>query len=171
MMGAGKSTVGKIVAEMSGRTFMDTDQMLQRRLGRPVHQLFSVYGEEAFRGHETSMLAGFYPGPTVLATGGGIVLKPENWEHMRRLGTTIFLRANVETLRERLAQSKRRRPLLEAEDWEQRLVNLLESRVSLYEQADVVVDVGDSEHEQVAEKVLAAIREFEAKESSGRPAT
>jgi shikimate kinase len=90
---------------------------------------------------------------------------------MRRLGTTIFLRANVETLRERLAQSKRRRPLLEAEDWEQRLVNLLESRVSLYEQADVVVDVGDSEHEQVAEMVLAAIREFEAKERSGRPAT
>src|SRR5690349_9779443 len=98
MMGAGKSAVGRALAELSGREFVDTDLLLQQRLGRPISQLFAVYGEDAFRDHETSILRSLEPLPVVLATGGGIVVREENWSELRRLGTTIYLRATPETI-------------------------------------------------------------------------
>ena len=112
MMGAGKSSIGRNLAEASHRPFLDTDLLLQNRLGRPVSQIFQVYGEATFRDHETSILRNLEPEPVVLATGGGIVLREENWTEMRRLGITVFLDAAFETLTERLARSKKKRPLL-----------------------------------------------------------
>ncbi|MGV3618800.1 MAG: shikimate kinase [Fimbriimonas sp.] len=158
MMGAGKSTVGKALATLENREFLDTDGLLQARLGRPVAQIFSIYGEDTFRDHETSILKGLEPGPSVVSTGGGIVLRPENWEEMRRLGTTIFLDCTPETLIDRLERSKRKRPLLQVEDWEDRLRALLEQRLPLYRQADVVVSLDDLEIDDAALKVREAVR-------------
>lgn len=159
MMGAGKSSVGRALAERSGRTFQDTDLLLQQKLGRPIPQLFGLYGEDAFRDHETKLLSDLMPGPEVLATGGGIVGKPENWHHLRRLGLTIYLKAGYETLRRRLELSKKRRPLLEFEDWELRLETLLNSRVPIYEQADLIVPVDGLDISCAADSVLAALQE------------
>lgn len=158
MMGAGKSSIGRALAELSGRQFVDTDQLLQQRLGRPIPQIFQIYGEETFRAHETSILRCLEPTPVVLATGGGIVTRPENWPELRRLGLTVFLDATPETLKDRLARSKKRRPLLQTEEWESRIDELLLDRLPLYRQADITVPVDDVDLEDGAQKVLNAIQ-------------
>lgn len=161
-MGAGKSSVGRALAELASRTFDDTDSLLQRRLGRSIPELFRLYGEEAFRAHETAVLRSLHPEPNVLATGGGIVLRPENWVEMRRLGTTIFLHASPEILLARLEASKKRRPLLETPDWQGRALDILEQRLPIYRQADIVVSMDDAPIEGAAQRILAAIEEHEA---------
>ncbi len=159
MMGAGKSTLGQALAGLAGREFDDTDALLERKLGRTATQLFRLYGEDAFRTHETCLLRSLEPGLRVLATGGGIVLREENWRELHRLGTTIYLRADVQTLIDRLGRSKRKRPLLEVQDWEEKLARLLEARRPLYEQADVTVDVDDAEElEEAAKRLLDVLR-------------
>ena len=159
MMGAGKSSVGRALADLSGREFMDTDILLQHRFGRPVHQIFSVYGEEAFRHHETSVLRSLDPAPVVLATGGGIVVKPENWTELRRLGAIVYLNASVDTLLARLEASKKKRPLLLADEWPDRVRTLMSQRRELYEQADIVIEVSDEDVKRLAERVYGALSE------------
>ncbi|HSI73339.1 MAG TPA: shikimate kinase [Fimbriimonas sp.] len=165
MMGAGKSALGRGVAELSGRPFVDTDILLQNRFGRPVSQIFQIYGEQTFRDHENSVLRGLEPGPYILATGGGIVTREENWNELRRIGTTIFLQASPETLIGRLEQSKKRRPLLETENWQERARGILESRLPLYLQADLVVRVDGLELDTAPQVVLDQIRRHEADRS------
>lgn len=159
MMGAGKSSVGRALAELSGREFVDTDILLQHRFGRPVHQIFSVYGEDAFRHHETSVLKALEPAPVVLATGGGIVTREANWAELKRLGLTIYLNASLETLITRLEASKKKRPLLMAEAWPERVETLLDQRKALYEQADMVIEVDSEDVKGLADRVLQAIFE------------
>lgn len=161
MMGAGKSSVGRSLAQLSGREFLDTDLLLQHRFGRPIGQIFDIYGEVAFREHEHSILRDLQPRACILATGGGIVLREDNWTELRRLGVTVFLRAGAQTIIERLEQSKKRRPLLEREDWKEHTQRLLESRMPLYERADVIVSVDGQDLESAPGKVLQAISEFE----------
>ena len=157
MMGAGKSSVGRAIAELSGRQFIDTDILLQQRLGRPIPQVFQIYGEDAFRDHETSILRSLEPGPSVLSTGGGIVIREDNWTEMKRLGIPIYLRALPETLMSRLEASKKRRPLLEVEDWPIRMKELLSKREDQYLRAEVVVDMDGENVESAARKVLAQL--------------
>lgn len=155
MMGSGKTTVGRRAAELADLPFQDTDQLLIRKLGRPVHQLFQFYGEDAFRQHETLILQALEPGEGILATGGGIVLRQENWTEMKRLGRTIYLQVPEALLIERLASAKKRRPLLETEDWEDRVADILSARRSLYEQADFVLDVTENNLDLAAESILS----------------
>jgi shikimate kinase len=162
MMGAGKSSIGRALAELSGREFIDTDLLLQSRLGRPIPQIFQIYGEPTFRDHESSILRSLEPQPAVLATGGGIVLREENWVELRRLGTTIFLDASAETITDRLARSKKKRPLLQVDDWPDRVKILLEQRLPLYRNADIVVPVDDVDLEVGAQRVLDAIQAVRA---------
>jgi shikimate kinase len=98
--------------------------------------MFKVYGEPAFREHETAVLRALEPGAYVLSTGGGVVTRPENWIEMRRLGPIVYLEAAPETLKARLARSMKRRPLLETDDWEGTFERILAERRPLYEQAD-----------------------------------
>jgi shikimate kinase len=162
MMGAGKSSVGRALAELTERTFVDTDLILQQRLGRPINQIFQIYGEQAFRDHETSVIRALEPSPSVLSTGGGIVLREENWTEFRRLGLTIFLDAKIETLIRRLTVSKKKRPLLQVENWELQTENILASRLEMYRRADLTVNVDDIDLTNGAERVLAAIRQYES---------
>jgi shikimate kinase len=157
MMGVGKTTVAKLLAEQTQRPLHDLDRMLVNRLGRPIPQLFQIYGEVAFRGHETALLRSVPLGPSVVSTGGGIVLKPENWEIMRHLGKIIYLKAPLEVLVDRLARSRKRRPLLQVEDPEEKIAEILAARAPLYEQADLVVELGDSNAEQATALVLEAL--------------
>lgn len=154
MMGAGKSSVGRTLAEISGREFADTDILLQVRLGRPIPQIFQVYGEDAFRDHETSILKSLEPTPIVLATGGGIVIREANWSEMRRLGTIVYLKASPETLINRLEVSKKKRPLLQTDEWQSRLMNLMSKREDLYNQADITVEMDGHDIQSAAKKIM-----------------
>jgi|SRR5579862_6808904 len=141
MMGAGKSALGRELCKLTEREHVDTDLLLQRRLGRRIPQLFKIYGESAFRDHETSILRGLNPGFSVISTGGGIVLRDANWDQMRRLGIVAFIDVDFECLCERLDVSKKPRPLLQVEDWKEKLRLLLEERLPFYHKADVTVNV------------------------------
>ncbi len=157
MMGAGKSSVGRALAELSGRSFQDTDLLLQNRFGRSISQVFERYGEDAFRDHESSLLRSLESELCVLATGGGIVCREENWTEMRRLGVTIYLRASKETLRERLESSKKKRPLLDVENWEGRIEDLLKVRTPFYEQEELAIDVDGRSIDEVERAVFQEV--------------
>lgn len=159
MMGSGKSTVGRDLAKLADRAFFDTDILLQNRFGRTVSQIFECYGEDAFRGHETSILKGLQPGPSVISTGGGIVMREENWTEMKRLGLVIFLDVPPDRLVERLAKSRKKRPLLEIEDWELRVHELYKTRLPMYQRADLAHLTSRDWSSEVAEELLVKIQE------------
>lgn len=161
MMGSGKSSVGRALAAHTGRQFLDTDQLLQHRVARPIKQFFAIYGEDAFRELETRVLQEQQPGPFVLATGGGIVLRDVNWHELARIGKIIYLRASAETLCKRLVVTRHRRPLLQSDDWETKLANLLAERELIYNKAEITVDVDDI---GIAESVQAILDVLEPKE-------
>ncbi len=157
MMGSGKTTVGRILAGRLGIPFRDTDKMITHMLGRPVHLLFRHYGEDAFRQHETRLLQDLEIEECVLSTGGGTVIRDENWTELKRLGKTVFLDVDLEVLKKRLTTAKKVRPLLEAPGWQDRIDQLMAERRPKYERADVVLRLKDEDAAAVAELVLKAI--------------
>lgn len=153
-MGSGKSSVGREIAQMTGRRFLDTDILVRLKVARPIAQFFSIYGEDAFRDLETAVLRELQPGNDVLATGGGIVLREENWRELRRIGTVFHLSAKPETLAQRLTQTRNRRPLLQHDDWEDRLANIQSERVECYSMADKVITVEGKDIAQIAAEII-----------------
>lgn len=153
-MGAGKTTIGKLLAERTGRKFIDTDKLIEKRLGRPISQFFKLYGEDAFREHETAVIHSLTAEPAVIATGGGVIVRQENYDHLRQIGKVIYLRSEPQELIQRLQVSKKKRPLLSAEDWEERLVSILEDRKAKYEAADIIVHVDQSNQDAIVDQIL-----------------
>jgi len=161
MPGAGKSSIGKAIAARACRAFVDTDALIERRLGRRIPELFRIYGESAFRDHETAILRSLQPGAEVIACGGGIILRDENWAEMRRIGVTAFLDVEESVLASRLSTARRKRPLLAAEDWPARLNDLYRSRREAYLRADLRLDLAGLGIEESAD---LAWRELDAAE-------
>lgn len=158
-MGAGKSTLGRKLARMTGMPLVDLDSLIVEQQGRAIPDIFAAEGESAFRRYETGALSSLQAdAPIVLATGGGIVGRQENWQLMRRLGTVIYLRAQWETLRARLSGSTGR-PLATADRSEADIKSLWQQRVPLYEQADLIVDTDDRGVDEVAHEVLSGVLE------------
>jgi shikimate kinase len=157
MMGAGKSAVGRQLAASTGREFVDADALLQERFGRTISQFFAIYGEDAFREQETSLLRLLEPGPYVLSTGGGVVTRPENWAEIARLGQSVYLEASLETLIGRLSRSKGKRPLLSGPNWRGDVKTLLEVRSPLYRQADFTFRVDHLSLMEVVSGVLQVL--------------
>jgi shikimate kinase len=158
MMGAGKTSIGRKLADISGRTFVDTDILIQNRLGRTIEKIFEFYGEAAFRDHESKIISEQQASEIVLSTGGGAILRPENWAHLQSIGLTIYLKASPETLIERLRESKKKRPLLNHSDWEDRVRSILASREHLYEQANVVINLDTVPLEDASSVILSELR-------------
>jgi len=159
MMGSGKTSVGRRVAEALDRPLIDTDTLVEQRTGRTVREIFEAEGEAAFRAVEAEAVADAvaWPEPAVIAAAGGVVLYPASRDHLHEAGTVVWLSATPETLAGRVRTGDHR-PLL-GDDPEPVLRRLLEERRGLYEAlADAVVVVDDLTTEQVAECVLAACR-------------
>jgi shikimate kinase len=157
MMGAGKSAAGKPLAEALGYRFLDADTALEQVAGRSIPEIFASDGEAGFRALETAVLGqitGWHS--LVVATGGGVVTRPENWGHLRQ-GVVVWLDAPSELLLQRLGSDPTARPLLQADQPETRLQALLEQRRPLYGQADLRVLQGGEPPPQVALNVLAAL--------------
>lgn len=163
MMGAGKTTLGKSLAQRTGLQFVDTDRVLVERTGVPIATIFEFEGEEGFRRREAGVLAELAARPgCVIATGGGVVLAEENRRLMRREGTVVYLRARLESLWDRTRHDSNR-PLLATEDPKGTLAALLEKRDPLYrETAHIIVDTGSQSAASLAIRVLAALREHRA---------
>jgi shikimate kinase len=157
MMGAGKSTLGKALAAQLGYRFIDTDTVIEQATGQSITELFAA-GEAAFRELETQVLGqvAAYPKMTI-ATGGGIILKRQNWSYLRH-GIVVWLDAPIEVLCDRL-QTDTTRPILQGGDLSQKLQLLLDQRQSLYAQADVRIPIRANESPaELAQRVLAEIQ-------------
>jgi len=140
-MGAGKTAVGRQLARRWGMKFYDSDQEIQSRTGVDIPFIFEKEGEAGFRERESAVIdeLTIIPG-AVLATGGGVVLRSENREHLAQRGTVVYLHASVEQQAERTRHS-RDRPLLFTQDPARKLGELFAERDPLYRGiADLVVE-------------------------------
>lgn len=157
MMGAGKSAVGRPLAEALGYRFLDADDAIQQVAGRTIPEIFASDGEAGFRALETAVLGQIASWHSlVVATGGGVVTRPENWGHMRQ-GVVVWLEAPAPLLLERLRADPTPRPLLQADDPADRLAALLAERQPLYAQADLHIQQAGDTPSQVAQQVLAGL--------------
>lgn len=143
MMGAGKTTVGKLLAQHSGKIFFDSDEEIQQRTGVTIPHIFDVEGEAGFRQREVNVIQELVKlDNIVLATGGGVVLNEQNRDALRRNGTVVYLRSTVQDLWQR-TRHDRNRPLLQTADPRAKLKILYEQRDPLYAQvADLVIPTG-----------------------------
>lgn len=139
-MGAGKSTIGRMLAKEMGYRFLDSDRIIEERCGANIPWIFDVEGEEGFRQRETAMLRELAEDEsTVLATGGGAVMRPENHGLLKKASVVVYLRASIEQQVER-TRKDRNRPLLQNDDPEAVLRNLFALRDPIYtELADIVM--------------------------------
>jgi shikimate kinase len=154
-MGVGKSTLGRTLARMTGAELVDLDALIMEQVGLSIPEIFSRFGEETFRRHETAALLSLAQGPPrVVATGGGVVGRAENWTCMRQQGVVVYLQAGWEVLSRRIGDGAGR-PLAQGAERE-RLQQLWRQRLPLYEQADLIVDASLACPEDVARRILDA---------------
>ena len=157
MMGSGKSSVGRHLAEALNYRFIDADTSLEEVAGRSVPEIFASDGESGFRALESAVLnqiASWHS--LVVATGGGVVTQPANWGELHQ-GVVVWLDAPDAMLLQRLEADPTPRPLMEAEDRAERLATLLAERRPLYAQADLRILQDGRPPEQVAEQILDAL--------------
>lgn len=160
-MGAGKSTIGRALRHFAGWPLVDLDELIVQQQGCSIPEIFADQGQAAFRRYETEALRSLDPSPPIiLATGGGVVSCPENWSLMRRLGRIIYLRADWETLRDRLVGSSGR-PLATADRSEADIQQLWRERLPLYQQADCIVDTDGRGVEEVVGEIMTRIKDME----------
>ena len=158
MMGAGKTTVGRRLAERLGLPFFDADEEIEKAAGATIAELFQSHGEESFRSGERQVIARLLGGPPcVLATGGGAVLSPETRQLLRERALSIWLRADLDVIARRAAR-RRTRPLLENGDPREILGRLLEARAPFYAEAGITVDSALGPHMHTVEAIVDAIR-------------
>jgi shikimate kinase len=169
MMGAGKSTVGAIVAERLGRPFVDIDDLVEAAAGRPVTEIFATDGEAAFRSLERDALAdaSASPAPLVIATGGGAMADTENRRVASASATVVWLQADPAELATRVAGTRgdatTARPMLATADPVATLERLSILRADAYAAvADAVVTTDDRSVEQVADAVVEAVARCDA---------
>ena len=160
-MGAGKSSTGKALARKTGLACFDTDEIVSKRFGLSVTEIFVQLGEEEFREAETEVLEQLAKAaPTIIVTGGGIVLRPENVKMLGELGTVVSLEADEETLFRRISK-RATRPLLQTENPRSTLADLLRVRAPLYRAAaDIRLDTSRLTHDEVADAILRSIEKL-----------
>lgn len=162
LMGAGKTTIGAALSKRLGKSFVDVDHELESRTGVSVATIFEVEGEAHFRDRETATLRELADRQNmVLSTGGGAVIRPENREILRSIGTVIYLHAPPEVSYQRLRRS-RDRPLLKTADPLARLQTLYRDRDPMYRETAHFVIESDREHcAQVVQAVIDRLQTAE----------
>ncbi|RMD82214.1 MAG: shikimate kinase [Candidatus Dadabacteria bacterium] len=155
-MAVGKTAVGKRLARRLGWDFYDTDELIERRTGRSIPELFACEGEPYFRSLEREVVASLRPPrPSVIATGGGTFVDSDNRRHLRALGIVVCLVTSIETVLARVGRSNKR-PLAVRQGREG-LERLFRERMPAYRQADVLVETDGLTIEQSVARILAMI--------------
>jgi shikimate kinase len=160
LMGAGKTSVGRLLAKRFGKTFYDCDLEIERRTGVKIPVIFDIEGEAGFRNREANVLSELVElNDIVLATGGGAILRDENRQALMRRGTVVYLRASLDDLWQR-TRHDRNRPLLHTPDPRAKLEELFAQRDPLYrEVASVIMDTGNQSLGNLANRLEQRLRE------------
>jgi shikimate kinase len=158
MMGAGKSSIGRRLAQRLGVGFVDADAEIEAAAGMTIAEIFATYGEPYFRSGEQRVIARLLEsGPQVLATGGGAFMNAETRAGIRHKGTSVWLKADFEVLMRRV---KRRatadRPMLQG-DPAQRIRHLMDERYPVYAEADAMVMSRDVPHETIVNEIVTEL--------------
>jgi len=170
MMGAGKTSVGRVLAKRLQKSFYDSDQVIEDRTGVKIPVIFEIEGEAGFRARESTVIDELTAlHDIVLATGGGAVLIDANRDRLRSRGTVVYLRANVRDLLNRTRHDKNR-PLLQAADPRARLTELYEKRDPLYrEVAHLIVDTGNQSLTSLVNRLCQLLLEARSGRQSQAP--
>ncbi|HEY5716109.1 MAG TPA: shikimate kinase AroK [Psychromonas sp.] len=154
-MGAGKSTIGRHLAQMLHLNFLDSDAEIEKKTGADIAWVFDVEGEEGFRNREQSMIDELtQKHGIVLATGGGALIRPENRIHLSARGIVVYLKTSVNKQLARTLKDKRR-PLLQTEDPRSVLEELAEKRNGLYDEiADYTIETDEQSAKVVASQII-----------------
>jgi shikimate kinase len=158
-MGAGKSTIGRLLATELGFNFRDSDRVIEERTGADIPWIFDMEGEEGFRERESAVLQELSNEKnTVVATGGGIILREQNRRLMGSAGLVCYLTASIDQLVERTARDKKR-PLLQVENPRQKIIDLLAIRDPLYQDAaDFLVNTDRRSPKAVAQEIASLVQ-------------
>lgn len=159
-MGAGKTTIGRLLAEALHMDFVDSDREIEQRTGASIPWIFDVEGEAGFRKRECNVINELTQRTnTVLATGGGAVLSAENRQVLQARGTVIYLSASLEQLMKRTSRDKNR-PLLQTEDPQSRLKEILDLRDPLYREiSDIVINTDKTDVRLSLKSIISALSE------------
>jgi len=161
LMGAGKSAIGRMTAQVLGIPFIDSDHEIERVSRMTITELFAAYGEEEFRALEARVIKRLLnTGPRVVSTGGGAYINERSRRHIKRNGLSLWLNADIDVLWERV-NKRDTRPLLKTENPRQTLKNLMDVRYPIYAQADLAVLSRDVKKEIMVEEVLKALSSLE----------
>lgn len=164
-MGAGKTTIGRQLAELLKLDFIDSDHEIEARTGANIPWIFDVEGEDGFRAREEAVIEALTRRDSiVLATGGGVVMREANRRHLHERGTVVYLATPVGLQLERTARD-RNRPLLRTPDPRKRLTELMELRDPLYREiAHIVISTTGGSAREVALKIVHALVDRQALE-------
>lgn len=161
LMGAGKTTIGRRLAARIDLPFRDSDQAIEEAAGQKIEDIFSEHGEAHFREGERKvikrLLAG---GPQIMATGGGAVMDRQTRDNIKSSGITVWLRADLNTLMQRVRR-RAHRPLLQNDNPEAVMKKLIKERYPVYGEADIVVESRNEPHEIIVEEIIAALAKSE----------
>lgn len=155
-MGCGKTSLGIRLSYRIKRTIVDTDKQIEKEQGKTISDIFALYGEEAFRDMETAYLHKLLQDKEsrIISVGGGLPVQERNHALLHKLGTVIYLRAEADTIYERLRYDTTR-PLLQGEDPRGKIEALLRQRAPIYEKAaDAVIDVDGKDFEEILNEII-----------------
>jgi len=160
MMGAGKSAIGRRVADRLGLQFVDTDNEIENAAGCSISDIFELHGEQAFRDGERRVIRRLLYGPVkVVATGGGSFMDVETRQTIKEFANSIWLRADFDTLWQRV-NKRSNRPMLKTADPQGTLRRLIEVRYPIYAEADLTVESIDGPRDETVDRVLDALAEY-----------
>lgn len=155
MPGAGKSTVGVVLAKHMGFSFVDSDLVIQEQTGMLLHEIITQQGDDGFRQVENRINASLKVRHSVIATGGSVIYGREAMHHLKQIGTVVYLKLSCEEIAERLGDLKKRGVTLRKG---QTLAQLYDERVPLYERyADVCVECGGKNIRDIVAEICARI--------------
>ncbi len=160
LMGCGKSSVGRRLANALDMPFVDADDEIEKAAGKTISEIFADYGEAHFRDRESVIIGRLLgTGPQVLATGGGAFMRSETREFIAKAGVSVWLKAELPVLMARVLR-RDNRPLLKLEDPEAKMKALMEERYPVYATADITVESRDTSHETVVREIIGKLNTY-----------
>ena len=155
MPGAGKSTVGVVLAKHMGRRFLDSDLVIQEKTGKLLHEIISEKGLDGFLAVENEINSSLEKNGSVIATGGSVIYGPQAMEHLKQTGIVVYLKLSFSEIESRLGDLKKRGVALKEG---QTLLDLYEERIPLYEKyADFILECGRKSIRTIVEELAAGL--------------